>query len=125
MAVYGLEVPFGLLKSQFVLLGVFLLFALPLARRCTVVALLLQLLTVLFYEFLDFPTLLIVVVRRVVHWATCTSAVAARCLTGALVTSGPWPPPVIVANATAVGALANGWLLSSAFSFFLFLLLPP
>jgi hypothetical protein len=108
MAVYGLEVPFGLLESQSVLLDVFLLFALPLVGRCAVVVLLLQLLAVLLYEFLDFPTLLSIVARRVVHWATCTSAVAARRLTGALVTSGPWPPPVVVAAAAAVGALASG-----------------
>jgi hypothetical protein len=70
MVVYGLEVPFGLLEPQsvlLVLLRVFLLFALLLVRRCTVIALLLQLLTVLFYEFLDSPALLSVVARRFVH----------------------------------------------------------
>jgi hypothetical protein len=44
MVVYGLEVPFGLLEPQsvlLVLLRVFLLFALLLVRRCTIVALLL------------------------------------------------------------------------------------
>jgi hypothetical protein len=44
MAVYGHEVPFGLLEHQsvlLVLLGVFLLFALPLAGRHTVIVLLL------------------------------------------------------------------------------------
>jgi hypothetical protein len=67
MVVYGLEVPFGLLEHQYVLLRVFLLFALPLAGRHTIVALLLQLLAVLFHEFLDFPALLSVVASRVVH----------------------------------------------------------
>jgi hypothetical protein len=61
MAIYGPNVPFGILEPQSVLLGVFLLFALPLAGRRAVVALLLQLLTVLFHEFLDFPALLSVV----------------------------------------------------------------
>jgi hypothetical protein len=63
MVVYGLEVPFGLLEPQYVLLRIFLLFALSLAGRRTIVALLLQLLVVLFREFLDFPTLLSVVAR--------------------------------------------------------------
>jgi hypothetical protein len=68
MAIYSPEVPFDLLEPQsvlLVLLGVFLPFALPLAGRCTVVALLLQLLTVLFREFLDFPALLSIVATRV------------------------------------------------------------
>jgi hypothetical protein len=79
MAVYGLEVPFGLWEAQsvlLVLLGVFLLFALSLAGRCAVVALLLQLLMVLFHEFLDFPALLSIVVHRVVHWATRANVIA-------------------------------------------------
>jgi hypothetical protein len=38
-----------------VLLRVFLLFALPLVGRCTVIVLLLQLLTVLFHKFIRFP----------------------------------------------------------------------
>jgi hypothetical protein len=68
MVVYSAEVPFDLLEPQsvlLVLLGVFLLFALPLAGRCTAVALLLQLLTVLFHEFLDFPALLSTVATHV------------------------------------------------------------
>jgi hypothetical protein len=91
MVVYGLEVPFGLLEPQsilLVLLGVFLLFALPLAGRCVIVPLLLQLLAVLFCEFLDFPALLSVVAHRVVHWATRASIIAVGRLTGVLVTSG-------------------------------------
>jgi hypothetical protein len=51
MAIYDLEVSFGLPEPQsflLVLLGVFLLFVLPLAGRRTVVALLLQFLVVLF-----------------------------------------------------------------------------
>jgi hypothetical protein len=125
MAVYGLEIPFGLLEPQsilLVLLGVFLLFALPLAGRRTIVALLFQLLAVL-CEFLDFPALLSDVARRVVHWATCTSVIAV----GRLSPQGPRPPPATVTAAVVVGAPASGWLLPLAlfFFFFLFLLLPP
>jgi hypothetical protein len=50
MAIYGLEVPFGFLEPHFVPLVLFrvcLLFALPLAGRRIVAALLLQLLVVL------------------------------------------------------------------------------
>jgi hypothetical protein len=70
MSVYGLEVPFGLLEPQsilLVLLKVFLLFVLPLAGRRAIATLLLQLLMVLFCEFLDFPALLSAVARRVGH----------------------------------------------------------
>jgi hypothetical protein len=91
MAVYDLEVRFGLLEPHsilLVLIRVFLLFALPLVGRCVVVALLLQLLVVLFCEFLDFPALLSVVAHRVVHWATRSSVIAIGCLTEALVTLG-------------------------------------
>jgi hypothetical protein len=59
MAVYGLQFSFGLLEPQSVLLvlfRVFLLFALSLAGRRAFVALLLQLLAVLFHELLDFPS---------------------------------------------------------------------
>jgi hypothetical protein len=95
MVVYGLEVPFGLLEPQsilLVLLGVFLLFVLPLTGRRTVVALLLQLLMVLFCKFLDFPTLLSVVVCRVVHWAMRASVIAIRRLMRVVVTSGASAP---------------------------------
>jgi hypothetical protein len=50
MTIYGLEVPFGFLEPHFVLLVLFrvcLLFAIPLAGRCIIAALLLQLLAVL------------------------------------------------------------------------------
>jgi hypothetical protein len=60
MAIYGLEIPFGLLEPHSILLVLFrvcLLFALLLAGRCTVTALLLQLLAVLFFELLDPPAL--------------------------------------------------------------------
>jgi hypothetical protein len=66
MAVYGLQVPFGLLEPHSILLvlfRVFLLFALLLEGRCAVVVLLLQLLTVLFYELLDFSALLSAVMQ--------------------------------------------------------------
>jgi hypothetical protein len=95
MVVYGLEVPFGILEPQsvlLVLLGVFLLFALPLAGRCAIIVLLLQLLAVLFREFLDFPALLSVVACRVVYWAMCASIIAVERLMEALDTSGTSVP---------------------------------
>jgi hypothetical protein len=70
MTIYGLEIPFGFLEPHSVLLvlfRVYLLFALPLAGRRAVTVLLLQLLVVLFYEFLDLPTLLGAVAHGVVH----------------------------------------------------------
>jgi hypothetical protein len=89
MTVYGLQVHFGLLEPQSIVLvlhGVHLLFALPLVGRRAVIALLLQVLTVLLREFLDFPALLNVVVRRVVYLATRASVIATGCLMGALIT---------------------------------------
>jgi hypothetical protein len=90
MAIYGLEVPFGFLGPHSVLLVLFrvwLLFALSLAGRRAVTALLLQLLTVLFRELLDFLTLLGAVARGVVHWTTRPSVIAVGRLTKALVAS--------------------------------------
>jgi hypothetical protein len=90
MAIYGLEVPFGLLEHHSILLVLFrvcLLFALPLGRRRSITALLLQLLTVLFHELLHLPVLLGVVTRRVVHWTTRPSIITTGRLMGALVTS--------------------------------------
>jgi hypothetical protein len=117
MAVYGLEVPFGLLEPRSILLRVFLLFALLLAGRRAIVALLLQLLTVLFSDFLDFPALLNVVTRRVVHWAMHTSIIIAGHLMGHLSPRGPQPPPTTVVAAAVVGAPASGWLLPLTFFF--------
>jgi hypothetical protein len=70
MVIYGIEVPFGFLEPHSILLILFrvcLLFALPLAGRRAIAALLLQLLVVLFPELLDFSALLSVVARGVVH----------------------------------------------------------
>jgi hypothetical protein len=90
MVIYGLEVPFGFLEPHsipLVLFRVCLIFVLLLAGRRTVTMLLLQLLMILFCELLDFPALLSIVACGVVHWTMCPSIIAARCLTGALVTS--------------------------------------
>jgi hypothetical protein len=95
MAIYGLEVPFGFMEPHYVLLvlfRVYLLFALPLAGRRVVTALLLQLLAVLFCELLDFLALLSVVAHGVVHWTTRPSIIATGRLTGALVASGTSAP---------------------------------
>jgi hypothetical protein len=61
MVVYSLVDPFGLLEPHSILLvlfRVYLLFALTLAGRRAVAAVLLQLLMVLFRELLDFLALL-------------------------------------------------------------------
>jgi hypothetical protein len=126
MAIYGLEVPFGFLEPHSILLVLFkvcLLFALPLAGRRAITALLLQLLMVLFYELLDFPALLDVVEHGVVHWTMHPSIIAAGRLMGRLSPWGPQPPPTTAAATVMVGALASGWLLPPAF--FFFFLLPP
>jgi hypothetical protein len=73
MAIYGLEVPFGLLEPHYILLVLFrvcILFSLPLVGRHAISVLLLQLLTVLLHKLLDLVTLLSIVARGVVHWTT-------------------------------------------------------
>jgi hypothetical protein len=60
VAIDGLQCPLGILKLHlcvFLLLGVHLLLALPLAGRCTILALLLHLFAELFSELLDLPAL--------------------------------------------------------------------
>jgi hypothetical protein len=96
MTIYGHEVPFGFLEPHFILLVLFrvcLLFALPLVGRRTITALLLQLLTVLFRELLDFPTLLDAVARGVVHWAAHPFVITVGCLMGCLSPQEPQPHP--------------------------------
>jgi hypothetical protein len=73
MAIYGLEVPFGLLEPHYIHLVLFrvcILFSLLLVGRHAVSALLLQLLAVLLHKLLDLLTLLSAVARGVVHWTT-------------------------------------------------------
>jgi hypothetical protein len=73
MAIYGLEVPFGLLEPHYIHLVLFrvcILFSLLLVGRRAVSALLLQLLAVLLHKLLDLLTLLSAVARGVVHWTT-------------------------------------------------------
>jgi hypothetical protein len=97
MAVDGLQVPFGSLEPQIVilvLLGVYLLFALSFGstlslagwRGTFALLLLFQLLTVLFRELLDFPALSDDVVHGVVHRAMRATVITAGCLVGTLVT---------------------------------------
>jgi hypothetical protein len=60
VAIDGLQCPLGILKLHlcvFLLLGVHLLLALPLAGRRAILALLLHLFTELFCELLDLPAL--------------------------------------------------------------------
>jgi uncharacterized membrane protein (Fun14 family) len=112
IAIYGLEFPFGLLEPQsviLVLLGVFLLLALLLAGRRTIIVLLLQLLAVLFHEFLRFPALLSDMVHRVVHWATRASIITARRLMGVLVTSGS-SAPIRCSSSSYGGGSSSQWL---------------
>jgi hypothetical protein len=77
MTVAGLQVPFGFLEPQsviLVLLGVHLKFALPLVGRCVIFRLLLlQLLAVLFRKLLDFSALSGAVAHGVVHQAPSSS----------------------------------------------------
>jgi hypothetical protein len=95
MAINCLEVPFGFLEPHsipLVLFRVCLMFALPLAGRRAIAALLLPLLAVLFHELLDLLALLGAVACGVVHWTTHPSIIATGCLTGALVASGTSAP---------------------------------
>jgi hypothetical protein len=60
VAIHGLQCPLGILKLHLcvlLLFGVHLSFALPLAGRRTILALLLHLFMELFCELLDLPTL--------------------------------------------------------------------
>jgi hypothetical protein len=95
MVIYVFEVPFGFVETHYVLHVLFRvchLFALLLVRRRVVSALLLQLLVVLLHKLLDFPTLLGIVVRGVVHWTMRPSVIAAGRLTRVLVASGTSTP---------------------------------
>jgi hypothetical protein len=78
IAIYALEVPFGFLEPHSVLLVLFRvyhLFALPLAGRCAISALLLQLLAILLHELHHFSALLSAVVHGVMHWTTRPSVI--------------------------------------------------
>jgi hypothetical protein len=89
----GLQCPPGILELHlyvFLLLWVHFLFALPLAERCVVLALLLHIVTKLFHELLDLPTFRRGMARGVVHRALHAVVVAIGQLTGAFVAS--WPP---------------------------------
>jgi hypothetical protein len=125
VAIDGLQCPL-ILKLHlcvFLLLGVHLLLALPLAGRCAILALLLHLFTELFCELLDLPALRHGMTGGVVHRALHAAVVAIEQLKGHLSPLVP-PQPPPVAAATAVGALASGWL-PPAFFFFFLLPLPP
>jgi hypothetical protein len=91
VAIDGLQCPLGLLKLHlcvFLLLGVDLLLALPLAGRRTILALL-HVFTELFRELLDLQALHCGMARRVVHWALRAAVVAIGWLTGAFATMAP------------------------------------
>jgi hypothetical protein len=84
----GLQHPLGVLELHLlVLLRIHLLFAIPLAGRCALLARLLLLLTELFHELLDFPSLSDTVTHGVMHQAPHAAVIATRHLTGALVIS--------------------------------------
>jgi hypothetical protein len=109
-AIDGLQCPLGILKLHlcvFLLLGVHLLLALPLAGRRAILALLLHLFAELFRELLDLPALRRSMERGVVHRALCAAVVVIGRLTGRLSPlSPPRPPPA--ATAAVVGAPASG-----------------
>jgi hypothetical protein len=125
VAIDGLQCPLGILKLHlcvFLLLGVHLLLALPLAGRRAILALLLHLFAELFHELLDLPTLRRGMARGVVQRTLRAAVVAIGRLMGRLSPLGP-PRPPPAAAAAAVGTPASGWL-PPAF-FFLLLPLPP
>jgi hypothetical protein len=125
VAIDGLQCPPDILELHlyvFLFLWVRFLFALPLAGRRTVLALLLHIVVKLFCKLLDFPAFRCGMARGVVHRALRDAVVTIGQLTGAFVTF--WPPRSPPASAaTVVGASASGWL-PPAFFFFLLLLLP-
>jgi hypothetical protein len=126
VAIDGLQCPLGILKLHlyvFLLLGVYLLLALPLTERRAILVLLLHLFTELFHELLDLPALRRGMARGVVHRALRAAVVTIGWLTGAFVTSWPATAPP-TATAMTVGALASGWL-PPAFLLLLLLLPPP
>jgi hypothetical protein len=91
VAIDGLQCPLGLLKLHlcvFLLLGVDLLLALPLAGRRAILALL-QLFTELFHELLDLPALRPGMACGVMHRALCAAVVAIGRLKGAFATTAP------------------------------------
>jgi hypothetical protein len=75
----GLQCPPGILELHlyiFLLLWVHFLFALPLAGRCAILALLLHLVTELFRELLDLSALQRGMACGVMHRALCVADVA-------------------------------------------------
>jgi uncharacterized protein (DUF58 family) len=88
VAIDGLHLPLGVLERHLLillLLGVDLLFALPLAGRRAFLAWLLLLFMELLHEILDFPSLTRAVGCRVMHRASGAAIIATERLTGALV----------------------------------------
>jgi hypothetical protein len=120
VAVDGIQRPLGILVL-YILILVLLHIHLPLAlllagRRAVLVRLLLLFLAELLYEFFHLLALG-VVAHRVLQQAFPVAVVGVGRLTGALVTTRATAPPAIA----ALGALANGLSLPSAFFFFFLL----
>jgi hypothetical protein len=89
----GLQHPLGILELHLlILLRIHLLFVIPLAGRCALLAQLLLLLAELFHELLDFPSLFDTVTRGVMHRALHAIVIATRHLTGALAISRSMVP---------------------------------
>jgi hypothetical protein len=91
VAIDGLQCPLGILKLHlyvFLLLGVDLLFALPLAGRHAILVLL-HLFAELFRELLDLPALHHGMARGVVHRALHATVIAIRWLTEVFPTMAP------------------------------------
>jgi hypothetical protein len=90
VAIDGLQCPLGILKLHlyvFLLMGVHLLLALPLAGRHAILVLLLHLFTELFRELLDLPALDRGMAHGVVHRALRAAIIAIGRLTGEFVAS--------------------------------------
>jgi hypothetical protein len=95
-AIDGLQCPPGILELHiyaFLLLWVRFLFALPLAGRCAILALLLHLIAELFCELLDLPAFQCGMARGVVHRALHAAVITIGQLMGAFITSCPPPGP--------------------------------
>jgi hypothetical protein len=114
VAIDGIQCPLGILKLHlyvFLLLGVHLLLALPLAGRHAILALLLHLLAELFHELLDLPALRHGVACGVVHWALCAIVVTIGWLTGAFVTSRPAMTPT--SRCSCCSGRSGQWLVAA------------
>jgi hypothetical protein len=116
----GLHFPLSVLEHHLlilVLLGVHLLFALPLAGRRAFLARLLLLLVELFHKLLDFLAITHTVACGVMYRASCATVIAARHLMGVLVAS--WASASTGRSSSSCGSGGAGQRLVVATGFLL------